>query len=91
MRGALRRTETSKMDVVDWGRNPAAPESGRFAMLRVRYGKAVRGQPPPRRNVLSVMGWAVKAVADYVDNIRPRVGCEEHPRWSMPGNHRLAD
>ena len=25
------------------------------------------------------MGWAVEAVADYVDNIRPRFGCEEHP------------
>ena len=24
----LRRTETSKLDVVDWGRNPAAPEFG---------------------------------------------------------------
>ena len=26
----LRRTETSRLDVVDWGRNPAAPEFGRF-------------------------------------------------------------
>ena len=43
-------------------------------MLHVRYGKAVRGQPPRRRNVPSVMGWAVEAVADYVDNIRPRFG-----------------
>ena len=75
----LRRTETSKLDVVDWGRNPAAPEFGRFGMLHVRYGKAVRGQPPRRRNVPSVMGWAVEAVADYVENIRPRFGCEEHP------------
>ena len=25
------------------------------------------------------MGWAVEAVADYVDNIRPRFGCEGHP------------
>ena len=45
----------------------------------MRYGKAVRGQPPRRRNVPSVMGWAVEAVADYVDNIRPRFGCEDHP------------
>ena len=82
----LRRTETSKLDVVDWGRNPAAPEFGRFGMLHVRYGKAVRGQPPRRRNVPSVMGWAVEAVADYVDNIRPRFGCEEHPAmWRGSG------
>jgi len=75
----LRRTETAKLDLVDWGRNPAAPEFGRYGMLHVRYGKAVRGQPPRRRNVASVMSWAVEAVADYVDNIRPRFGCGEHP------------
>lgn len=75
----LRRTETAKLDLADWGRNPAAVEFGRFGMLHVRYGKAVRGQPPRRRNVASIMGWAVEAVADYVDNIRPRFGCPEHP------------
>src|SRR5674476_712111 len=48
-------------------------------MLHVRYGKAVRGQPPRRRNVASVMGWAVDAVTDYVDNIRPRFGIVDHP------------
>jgi len=25
------------------------------------------------------MGWAVDAVADYVENIRPRLGCADHP------------
>ena len=75
----LRRTETSKLDLVDWGRNPAAPELGRYGTVHVRYGKAKRGQPPRRRNVASVMGWAVDAVADYVENVRPRFGCEEHP------------
>jgi site-specific recombinase XerD len=48
-------------------------------MLNVRYGKAKRGQPPRRRNVLSVMDWAVEAVADYVENVRPGFGCAEHP------------
>ncbi|MEU8265035.1 hypothetical protein AB0C02_31055 [Micromonospora sp. NPDC048999] len=52
----LRRTETSKLDVADWGRNPAAPEFGRYGMLHVRYGKAGRGQPLRQRNVPSVMG-----------------------------------
>ena len=75
----LRRTETAKLDLADWGRNPAAAEFGRYGMLHVRYGKAVRGQPPRRRNVSSVMGWAVDAVADYVDNIRPRFGVVDHP------------
>jgi site-specific recombinase XerD len=75
----LRRTETSKLDLVDFGRNPAAPEFGRYGMLHVRYGKAVRGQPPRRRNVAAVMGWAVEALADYIENIRPRFGCDDHP------------
>ena len=75
----LRRTETSKLDLADLGRNPAAPEFGRYGMLNVRYGKAKSGQPPRRRNVASVMGWAVEAVADYVENVRPRFGCENHP------------
>src|SRR6266516_3671077 len=78
-REELRRTETSRLDLVDWGRNPAAPEFGRYGMLNVRYGKAKRGQPPRRRNVASVMAWAVEAVGDYVENVRPRFGCADHP------------
>jgi integrase/recombinase XerC len=75
----LRRTETSKLDIADWGRNPAAPQFGRCGSLHVRYGKAKRGQPPRRRNVLSVFGWAVEAVTDYVENVRPRFGFTQHP------------
>ena len=75
----LRRTETSKLDVTHWGRNPAAGEFGWFGMLNVRYGKAKKGQPPRRRNVASVVGWAVEAVQDYVEDIRPRFGCDGHP------------
>ena len=86
----LRRTETAKLDVADWGRNPAAPEFGRYGMLHVRYGKAVRGQPPRRRNVPSVMGWAVEAVADYVEGVRPRFGCADHPAlWVIERGGRV--
>jgi integrase/recombinase XerC len=73
----LRRTEAARLDVADWGRNPAAAQFGRYGMLHVRYGKAKRGQPPRRRNVASVMAWAVEAVEDYVENIRPRFGCPD--------------
>ena len=75
----LRRTETARLDVADFGRNPRAPQFGRYGTLNVRYGKAKRGQPPRRRNVLSVMGWAVEAVADYAENIRPKFGFADHP------------
>ena len=44
----LRRTQTSKLDLADWGRNPATPKFGRFGMLNVRYGKAKKG--PARRS-----------------------------------------
>lgn len=86
----LRRNEAAKLDLADWGRNPAAPEFGRFGTCHVRYGKATRGSPPRRRNVASVMGWAVEAVEDYVDNVRPRFGCAEHPAlWVTERNGRI--
>ncbi|GAB7028599.1 site-specific integrase [Streptomyces sp. NPDC021749] len=65
----LRRTETSKLDLVDFGRNPQARHFARYGMLNVCYGTAKKGQQPRRRNVLSVMDWAVEAVADYVKNV----------------------
>ena len=38
-----------------------------------------------------VMGWAVAAVADYVENIRPRFGSEEHPgMWLTERGGRVA-
>ena len=46
-------------------------------------GGDFRGQPPRRRNVASVMGWAVEAVADYVENVRPKFGHAEHPALWM--------
>ncbi|MGW3228715.1 tyrosine-type recombinase/integrase [Kitasatospora sp. NPDC001095] len=86
----LRRTETSKLDVVDFGRNPKARRFGRYGTLNVRYGKAKKGQPPRRRNVLSVMDWAVEAVADYVENVRPRFGFPDHPAlWVTERGGRL--
>ena len=65
--------------MVDFGRNLKAPQFGRYGRLNVRYGKAKKGQPPRRRNVLSVMDWAVEAVADYVENARPKFGVDDHP------------
>jgi site-specific recombinase XerC len=57
----LRRTETSKLDVAAFGRNPKARRFGRYDTLDVRYGKAEKGRPPRHRNVLSVMDWAAYA------------------------------
>jgi DNA-binding Xre family transcriptional regulator len=66
----LRRRETAMLDVADWGPNAKAPQFGRFGVLNVRYGKASRGSPPRQRTVLTVMGWAAEAVAEWVVEIR---------------------
>lgn len=75
----LRRTEGCRLDLVDFHRNAAAAELGRFGMLQVRWAKRSRGSAPRRRNVASLIPWAVEAVADYVVNVRPRFGAGEHP------------
>lgn len=67
----LRRQEAARLEVVDFGRNPAAPELGGFGTLAVRWGKASKGGPPRRRTVVTVMPWAVEALAEYVGAIRP--------------------
>jgi integrase/recombinase XerC len=75
----LRRTETAKLDITDWYRSPQAPELGKYGKLEVRWGKSSKGSPPKRRTVHSVMPWAVEAVEDYMVNVRPRYGLQDHP------------
>ncbi len=43
----LRRTETSKLDIVDWGRNPAAAEFGNYGMFErtLRQGQTRPATP----------------------------------------------
>ena len=52
--GAVRR-ETAMLDVSDFAANPAAPELGALGVCHVRYGKAMRGSPPRRRAVATVI------------------------------------
>ncbi|WP_258938538.1 tyrosine-type recombinase/integrase [Actinomadura luteofluorescens] len=86
----LRRTEASKLDVVDWHRNPKAPELKNMGSLEVRWGKRTRGSPPRRRTVLTVMPWAVESVTDYLVNIRPRFGFPGQPAlWLTERGGRL--
>jgi integrase/recombinase XerC len=70
----LRRTEAAMLDVDDFAPNPAAPELGSFGVCKVRFGKALRGSPPRRRAVASVMPWAVEALEQYVTDVRPLFG-----------------
>jgi integrase/recombinase XerC len=75
----LRRREAAMLDVADFTTNPAVPELGRFGTLAVRYGKAMRGSPPRRRQVATVMPWAAEVVEEYVTEIRPCYSVADHP------------
>jgi len=77
----LRRREAAMLDVADFAPNPAAPEFGALGVCHVRYGKAMRGSPPRRRAVAAVMPWAVQALTQYIDEVRPRYGA--HPRPAL--------
>jgi site-specific recombinase XerC len=67
----LRRRETAMLDVAGFAANPAAPEFGALGICHIRYGKAMRGSPPRRRAVATVMPWAAKALAQYISQVRP--------------------
>ncbi len=67
------------LDIGDFSTNAAAPELGRFGILRVRYGKAMRGGPPRRHNVATVMPWAAEVVDEYLTEVRPCYGQGNHP------------
>lgn len=75
----LRRGEAVGLDVVDFSRNPVRASFGRFGSLHVRHGKASRGGPPKRRNVLTVFDWSVEVIEQYVQEVRPLYGRDEHP------------
>jgi integrase/recombinase XerC len=87
----LRRKEVAMLDIADWGPNGRAPEFGRYGVLSVRYGKARRGSPPKRRSVLSTMGWAAEAVAEYVEEIRPAYRAAAKPMlWPTERDGRIS-
>ena len=87
----LRRREAAMLDVADFAPSPAAPEFGGLGVCHVRYGKAMRGSPPRRRAVAAVMPWAVQALAQYLDEVRPRYGAHAHPAlWLTERGERVS-
>src|SRR5690606_4314474 len=57
----------------------------------VRYGKAKRGGPVRRRTVLSVFPWAVDAVRQYLDSVRPLLAGPADPAmWPTERGSRLS-
>ena len=78
------------LETVDWSANPAAGEFGRYGAVSVRYGKALKGGPPRRRTVLTTMGWAAEAVAEWVEEIRPLYGSAGRALWPTERRERVS-
>ncbi|WP_405167826.1 site-specific integrase [Nocardia sp. NBC_01499] len=77
----MRRTETSRLDVVDLRRNRKAPQFKDFGSVMVRFGKAPKGSPPKRRTVLLVpeMDWVIDTLEQWITELRPRFHPGSHP------------
>ena len=87
----LRRNEAAMLDLVDCHRHPGAERFGGYGSLHVRWGKSVRGGGPRRRNVLSLMDWAVEALEEYVVDVRPRFDPGDHPAiWVTERRSRMS-
>lgn len=85
----LRRREVAMLDLVDLTPNAHAPQFGQFGAVRVRWGKASKGSPPKPRTVLTTMGWAAEALAEWVDEIRPAYGTTTGELWPTERGGRL--
>jgi len=70
----LRRDELRHLSLVDFSRNSKAPYFGDYGVLRVRFGKAMRGSPKKQRSVLTLLDWSAEAVSDWVVKGLPRFG-----------------
>ncbi len=77
----LRRRELRMLEVADFGPNPKADEFGGYGVCYVRWGKAAKGSPPRRRSVLTVMGWSVEVIAEWVDDIWPSLKSHDGGLW----------
>lgn len=87
----LRRREAAMLDVADFAPNPAAPELGNLGVCHVRFGKAMRGSPPRRRAVATVMPWAAEALGQYLGDVRSRYGKPSHPAlWLTERGERIS-
>lgn len=70
----LRRREAVMLDIMDFHANAAFEQFGDYGICSVRYGKALKGSPPRRRSVLTVMDWSVDVLAEYLEEVRPLYG-----------------
>lgn len=67
----LRANELCHLDVTDLLRSPHAPQFDGIGIVQVRMGKSSSGGAPKRRAVATVHRWAVDALQDYLEQVRP--------------------
>jgi len=86
----MRASEAVGLDVTDFYRNPKASQFGEFGVMQIRHGKSSRGGPPKRRAVVSLFDWAVDALRDYVEQVRPLMVHDDSPAlWVSERGTRL--
>ena len=86
----LRRTETAMLDLSDLGTNPEAREFGGFGVVHVRHGKAKRASPAKRRSVLTVWGWTVEVLQQWVAEVRPVFATGGDALWPSERGERIS-
>jgi hypothetical protein len=58
---------------VDFARNPHAREFCKYAVLEIRYGKAMKGSPWKRRSVPRVFDSSAEILADWLERGHPHM------------------
>lgn len=83
----VRPGELVKVQTCDLLPHRVAPQFGRYAVVRIRYGKRSRGGPYRQRGVQMVMDWVVDSLRQYVEDVRPAL--PDGP-WLWPSERRDA-
>jgi len=70
----LRHDELRKLNVNDFTPSAKAPYFGDYGLLRVRNGKANKGESKKQRTVQTLVDWAAEGVAEWIEFGLPRFG-----------------
>jgi integrase/recombinase XerC len=67
----VRPFELVKLQTCDLLPHPVAPQFGRLAVVRVRWGKRSKGGTYRQRGVQMVVDWVVEGLRVYLEDVRP--------------------
>ena len=75
------------LQLVDFSASRDTPYFGDYAILNVRFGKAMKGSPKKQRVVLTTFRWAAEAVSAWVEHGLPRYGLPLTDLFPSGGQH----